>query len=94
MTSLAWESSDQETSRLAASHGSDKSLNDFDDFRPGRSLDKLGNLKGMHETSSQVDKDRCLPLQRGASVRMVAHAQGKTSDLPMYLKPDDLAIGA
>ena len=73
MTSLAWESSDQETSRLAASHGSDKSLNDFDDFRPGRSLDKLGNLKGMHETSSQVDKDRCLPPQREASsVRMVA----------------------
>eukprot|EP00439_Symbiodinium_sp_Y106_P060723 s1480_g9.t1 len=32
-------------------------------FGPGdQSLDKLGNLKGMHETSSQVDKDPCLPV--------------------------------
>ncbi|CAE7371005.1 ML4 [Symbiodinium natans] len=45
-------------------------------FGPGeQSLDKLGNLKGMHETSSQVDK-------------------GKISGLPMYLKPDNFAIGA
>ena len=71
MTSLASEFSDQETSHPAASgkaakpakHGPLKlqckcGRSEF----CFRSLDKLGNLKGMHETSSQVDKDRASVL--------------------------------
>ena len=69
MTSLASEFLDQETSHPAASGKAAKRAKHGPNFCSlggfkvaftllRRSLDKLGNLKGMHETSSQVDKDR------------------------------------